>query len=72
MGMGNQMSSTPTNVVVMNALVGVTFDYITLTQTTTSDVWNYYLGGSGGTLRATVTINYTDSTKATIQSVGRS
>ena len=55
----------------IGVLVPTTFDFITLTPGTLTDVWKYYAGGSGGTLVATVTITYTDSTKATIASVGR-
>ncbi|SRR5258708_3820915 len=46
-----------------------TFDYISLAQTSTTDVYTFYQGGSGGTLVNTVTINYTDSSKGTLSNV---
>lgn len=45
------------------------FDATQLTQTSVTDVWTFYTGGIGGTLVATVTITYTDTTKATISTV---
>ena len=47
------------------------FDYAAQSQSTTQDVWTFKTGGSGGTLVATVTINYTDSTKAVITNVAK-
>ena len=46
-------------------------DYIALAQAATTDTWTFKSGGAGGTLVATVTITYTDSTKATISTVVR-
>lgn len=46
-----------------------TYDYIAYTSNTTSDVFVYKLGGSGGTTVATVTINYSDSSKTTLTNV---
>jgi hypothetical protein len=37
----------------------------------TTDVYTFKSGGSGGTTVATVTITYTDSTKAVISTVAR-
>lgn len=54
-----------------NALVKETYDYISLAQASTTDTWTYKSGGSGGTTVATVTITYTDSTKATISNVAK-
>lgn len=45
------------------------FDATGLSQTSLQDVWTFYTGGLLGTLVATVTIIYTDATKATIVSV---
>lgn len=45
------------------------YDYAAQSQTSTQDVWTFKTGGSGGALVATVTINYVDSTKATITNV---
>jgi hypothetical protein len=47
------------------------FDTTALAQTSTIDVWTFRVGGVGGTLVSTVTITYTDSTKATISTVVR-
>jgi hypothetical protein len=44
------------------------YDYASLASGATTDVWTFK---SGGTLVATVTINYTDATKATITSVAK-
>ena len=45
------------------------FDSTALTPAATTDVWTFFTGGLAGTLVNTVTINYTDSTKATILNV---
>jgi hypothetical protein len=45
------------------------YNYVGLTQTSTTDTWTYKMGGSAGTTLATVTITYTDTTKATIDHV---
>lgn len=51
-------------------LVTEPFDYIEATYpTTSSEVYTYKTGGSGGTAVATVTVVYTDSTKAVLTSV---
>lgn len=41
-------------------------DYCKLTQTSTTDVYTYRDGSASGTLLATLTITFTDSTKATM------
>jgi len=46
-----------------------TYDAVQLTQDATHDYWTFYTGGLGGTLVATITITYTDATKATISTV---
>ena len=54
-------------------LEGVTYDYIAATYpTTSSEVYTYRNGGSGGTVVATVTVTYSDATKETLTSVERS
>ncbi len=59
--------------VLNNALVNVTFDYISAAYpTTTQEVYTYKTGGSGGTTVATITVNYTDTTKNYITNVTRS
>jgi len=53
-------------------LAGVDFDSIGVTYpNSTTEVYSYYLGGLSGTLEATVTVIYTDSTKANLLSVVR-
>jgi hypothetical protein len=53
-------------------LVSEVFDYIAANYSgATTDVYTYKTGGSGGTTVATVTITYTDSTKAIISSVAK-
>lgn len=47
------------------------FDSTSLAQATLTDTWTFYTGGLAGTLVSTVTITYTDSTKATISTVVR-
>jgi hypothetical protein len=47
------------------------YDYTGLTEATTTDTWVFKTGGAGGTTVATITINYTDSSKATIDNVVR-
>ena len=46
-------------------------DYISLAVASTTDTYTFKSGGSGGTTVATVTITYTDSTKATLSSVAK-
>lgn len=55
----------------ISGLVIESYDYLAPTFNSTSDVWVYKSGGSSGDIIATVTINYTDATKATISSVER-
>lgn len=47
------------------------YDYISNSPTSTTDVLTYKTGGASGTVIATVTIEYTDSTKDTIQTLTR-
>jgi len=48
------------------------YDYVDNTSATgTSDVFKFFIGGSGGINHTTVTIVYTDATKATISTVTR-
>lgn len=55
-----------------NGLLPNTYDYVAYTDTsTTVDTYKYYSGGSGGTLEATITITYTDSTKAQVSTIAR-
>jgi hypothetical protein len=52
-------------------LVPSSYDYLSYTSNTTTDVYEYYQGGSGGTLIATITVTWTDSTKTVLSSVAR-
>lgn len=64
------------NALRVNAIAGgislPNYDSAKLTQDATHDVWTFLVGGLAGTLAATVTITYTDATKATIDSVVKS
>lgn len=54
------------------SLIGIpVYDYVSLATASTTDTYTFKTGGSGGTTVATITITYTDSTKATISSVAR-
>lgn len=57
---------------ITGGLVTTQYDYISVTYpTTTQEIYSFYLGGSGGTLVSTVTVNYTDTTKNFILNVAR-
>lgn len=57
---------------ISGTLVTEQFDYIAATYPTSSqEVYTYKSGGSGGTTVATVTVNYTDSTKANLLNVAK-
>lgn len=45
------------------------YDYLALVQAALTDTYTFKTGGAGGTLVATLTITYTDATKATISTV---
>lgn len=49
------------------------YDYLAVTYPiATQEVYVFKLGGSGGTTVATITLNYTDATKASLSSAERS
>lgn len=55
-----------------NTLVTEKYDYVGIAYpTATSETYTYKLGGSSGTLVATVTITYVDSTKAQVSSIAK-
>lgn len=56
---------------LISSLVPEKYDYIAQAQAATTDTWTYKTGGSDGTTVATVTITYTDATKAVIDNVAR-
>ena len=67
-----QGDKTALNVTSLNSLVPEIYDYISATYPTTStEAYLYKTGGASGTLVATVTVVYTDSTKAVLTSVTR-
>lgn len=53
------------------ALITEAYDYIEVTEGATTDVFQYKVGGTSGTLISTVTITYTDATKAVLDNVAR-
>lgn len=55
----------------VSGLIPGAWDYLTLTPASTTDTYVLKSGGSGGTTVCTITITYTDSTKATISTVAR-
>lgn len=58
------------NTLIQNTLVKVAYDYIAATYPSgTQEVYTFKTGGSGGSTVATVTVNYTDSTKSTLDNV---
>jgi len=60
-------------VTLINSLVAVAYDYIGVTYpTTSSEVYVFKTGGASGTIVATVTVVYSDSTKNNLTSVTRS
>jgi hypothetical protein len=61
------------NVSIANGFKLPTYDYVALTQTTTTDTYTFKSGfsGAGGSTVAILVITYTDATKATIANVNR-
>jgi hypothetical protein len=54
------------------AFVTEAFDYVSAAYpSATQEVYTYKLGGAGGTTVATLTLNYTDGTKANIANVAK-
>ena len=59
--------------ILSNTLITDSFDYIGATYPDTeTEVYTYKSGGSGGTIVGTITVVYTDSTKAVLLSVTKS
>jgi hypothetical protein len=56
-----------------NSVIGdIVYDAITVEYPdTTTEVFKYRSGGAGGTIQATITVTYTDTTKDDISSVVR-
>ncbi len=53
-------------------LVSSAYDYLSKTEGATSNTFVFKTGGAGGTTVATLVVDYTDSTKATLLSVTKS
>jgi hypothetical protein len=65
------VNATVTGNIQVAGLVSESYDAVKLSQTGTEDIYKFYSGGISGTLIATVTITYTDSSKETIDNVVR-
>jgi hypothetical protein len=60
------------SVSIEGMLAGVSWDWFTRTLTTaTKETYQFYTGGSSGTLVATIELNYSDSTLASLTNGGR-
>ena len=58
------------DVIPMNSLVPDGYDYVAVTYpTSTSEVFTFKTGGSGGTTVATITLVYTDASKNDLSTV---
>lgn len=56
----------------VSGMLSETYDYLSVNYATaTQEIYTFKTGGSGGTTVATLTINYTDSTKANISNVAK-
>lgn len=63
---------TPLETQEQTGLLPVVYDAVIYTATSsTVDTYEYYTGGTGGTLQATVTVTWTDSSKNVLVSVVR-
>ena len=59
--------------VIINGLINFAWDYVAVTYPSgTQEVYTFKTGGSGGTTVGTITVNYTDSTKASLLNAARS
>ena len=69
-GDGNYNEDVISSIKAIGGLVSDAYDYIGATYpTTSSEVYTYKTGGSGGTTVATITVVYSDSTKEALTSV---
>lgn len=69
----DSINVTPIGAVQTIQIFTKPFDAITATYpTATQEVYQSRVGGTSGTVQETVTVNYTDSTKAFITNVARS
>ena len=61
-----------TQITLLQGIAGfniVGYDYISLAQNSTQDIYTYKTGGAGDTTVATVTLTFTDSTKSIISNI---
>ena len=59
-------------VLQVNDFIPDSYDYVSVAYPdTTTEVYSFYTGGSGGTLVCTITIVYTDATKDFISTAAR-
>lgn len=66
------LGSETVNVNVLNGLLPEIFDYVGYTNTnSTTDTFAFKSGGASGSLVATITIVYTDSTKTVLSTAAR-
>jgi hypothetical protein len=53
-------------------LAGVVYDYVSVNYaTSTQEVYTYKTGGASGTTTATITLNYTDTTKQSLSNASK-
>lgn len=65
-------NQSPLQTLEQTGLLPVEFDAVEYTNTSsTVDTYEYYLGGLGGTLEATITVTWTNSTKSVLVSAVR-
>lgn len=64
-----KVSVQNTSLAVTNGISLPAYDYVGLAVASTTDTYTFKSGGAGGATVATVTITYTDSTKAVIATV---
>lgn len=70
-GGGTTGGATEATLLKLNGFSLPVYDSIVPTFNATSDVWVYKTGGASGATVATLTVSYTDATKAVITSVVR-
>ena len=68
----NADGSIDTNI-VSSGMINFEYDYVTITYpNTTTEVYIFKTGGSGGTTTGTITLVYTDSGKSSLSTVTKS
>lgn len=60
------------NANITSGLINVAYDYIAVAYPIgIQEIYTFYIGGSGGNLVATITVNYIDNTKANLLNVAK-